>query len=90
MAIACAEADAALISTLRLKFRSVVAIRGAPAIICDCEASSPIVGKEDGADASSKTIYVVTLESPLISEDTPHVEIVLDGDGLRFKPWREV
>lgn len=45
---------------------------------------SPIA-EGDGAPA-----FVVHLDSPLISEDTPHVEIVLDDDGLRFKPWRDV
>lgn len=34
-------------------------------------------------------IYLLTLDSPLIHEDMGVVEIVVDRDGLRFKPWRE-
>lgn len=34
-------------------------------------------------------IYLVTLDSPLIHEDMGVVEIVVERDGLRFKPWRE-
>jgi hypothetical protein len=90
MAIACAEADAALIATLRSKFGSVVAIRGSPSIIRDGDVSVGLGGSRAPPERVSPTIYLVTLESPLISEDTPHVEIIVDGSGVRFKPWREV
>jgi hypothetical protein len=75
MAIACAEADAALIATLRSRFGAVVAMRGAPEAI---------------REGDGPTLYLITLDSPLISEDTPQVEIVLEIEGLRFKAWRDV
>ncbi len=71
---ACAEASAELIATLRRSFAALVTVRDDVSVI------------REGAGA---TLYLVTLESPLISEDTPEVEIVVDRDGLRFKPWRE-
>lgn len=71
---ACAEASAALIATLRKTFAALVTVRGDFSVI------------RQGGDA---TLYLVTLESPLISEDTPEVKIVVDRDGLRFEPWRE-
>jgi hypothetical protein len=89
MAIACAEANAELIATLRARFGSVVAIRGSPSIICVDGTPASCEGSRFGSRPASPTIFLVTLESPLICEDTPNVEIVIERDGLRFKPWRE-
>lgn len=71
---ACAEASAELIAILRKSYAAVVSVQGRFSFI---------------REGSGLVRHLVALESPLISEDTPEVEIVVDRDGLRFIPWRE-
>ena len=70
-----AEATLGLIERLRRDHAGVVTVR---------------IGTAIHDDGDGPPIYNVTLDSPLIDPDTPVVEIVIDGAGLRFKPWRDV
>lgn len=70
-----AEATLGLIERLQRDHAGVVTVR----------IGSPILSGDDGAPL----IYNVTLDSPLIDPDWPMVEIVVDRDGLRFKPARD-
>ena len=70
-----AEATLGLIERLRRDHAGVVTVQVQTAI------------HDDG---DGPPIYNVTVDSPLIGEDMPHVEIVLDRDGLRFKPWADL
>ena len=75
MAFAHAEANDRLIAMLDARFADRVRI-----------IRKDVIGhSDDGAP-----IYVVQLDSPLIGEDMRHVEIVIDGHEIRFKPWRDV
>ncbi len=69
---ACAEASARLINTLRRQFRGVVTILGEPQMIRDREFKGP-------------QLWLIDVDSPLISEDWPEVEIVVERDAVWFK-----
>ena len=73
MPVACAEVTLDLLTRLRRKFADRVRVIRAETVIRQ----------------GRPTIFLATLESPLISDMTPHVEIVVEGASLWFKPARE-
>ena len=87
---ACAEVTAELLFRLRRKFAHLVTVRGEPQLIRESYRVRYPISNGDTRAANGPPLFLATLESPLISDMTPHVEVVVDGAGLRFKAAREV